>query len=158
VPMHGGLFTFWYKQKVTNHPKTQRNAILNAILVYLGMAVATVLLGLVLRLVPLGLPFFVVKYGGSVLWAVMVYLLFAAFLPDRKPVFIAVVAAIFAALVELLRLYHSPGLDAFRLTLAGALLLGRVFSPWHFVAYWTAIASAAVVDRTVIRPRLAGGG
>jgi ABC-type Fe3+-siderophore transport system permease subunit len=156
--MHGGLFTFWYKQMVARNPKTQRNAILNAILVYLGLAVATVLLGLVLRLVPLGLPFLVVKYGGSALWAVMVYLLLAAFLPDREPLFIALAAAIFAALVELLRLYHSPGLDAFRLTLAGALLLGRVFSLWHFVAYWAAIAGVAIVDRTAIRPRLARGG
>jgi hypothetical protein len=147
---------FWYKQKVEKNSQMQLSTGLDAILIYLGLTIATVVLGLALRFVPLGLPFFLVKYGGSVLWAVMVYLLLAAFLPDRKPLFIAGVAAIFAALVEFLRFYHSPALDAFRLTLAGALLLGRVFSLWHLVAYWTAIACAAVVDRGIIRRTLAG--
>jgi len=53
--------------------------------------------------------------------------------------------------VELSRLYHSPGLDAFRLTLAGKLLLGRVFSGWHFFVYWAAIAVAALADWRFIR-------
>jgi hypothetical protein len=147
---------FWYKQKVEKNPQTQLSTGLNSILIYLGLTIAIVVLGLVLRLVPLGLPFFLVKYGGSVLWAVMVYLLLAVFLPDRKPLFIAGVAAVFATLVELLRLYHSPGLDAFRLTLAGALLLGRIFSLWHIVAYLTAISCAAAMDRGIIRHTLAG--
>jgi hypothetical protein len=59
----------------------------------------------------------------------------------------AVASGIFAALVELTRLYHSPGLDAFRLTLAGKLLLGRVFSYGHFPVYWGAIGLAAWADR-----------
>lgn len=109
--------------------------------------------GLALRLVPLGLPVFVVQYGGSVLWAVMVYLLLAAFQPKRKPWVLGLTAAIFAALVELSRLYHSPGLNAFRLTLAGKLLLGRVFSAWHFLDYWVAIACVAVVDWAILRKR-----
>jgi hypothetical protein len=136
---------------VKANPKFERSTCLNGILVYFGLSILTIVLGLMLRLIPLGLPLFLVKYGGSVLWAIMVYLLLAALLPDSKPLVIALAAAIFAALVELSRLYHSPGLDAFRLTLAGALLLGRAFSWWHFVAYWGAIAGTAIVDRTVIR-------
>jgi hypothetical protein len=150
------LSAFWYKQSVVTNVKLRRGILLNAILVYLGLTIATVVLGLVLRLAPLGLPFLLVRYGGSALWAVMVYLLLAAFMPDRKPWLIALAAAIFAALVELLRLYHSPGLDAFRLTLAGTLLFGRVFLWWHIAVYWAAIAGTAIVDRTVIRRKLAG--
>ena len=123
----------------------------SAILTYLGLAIATIVAGLVLRLAPLGLPFVVVMWSGSVLWAAMAYWLFAAFLPFRKPLSIAEAAAVFAALVELFRLYHTPELDAFRLTLAGALLLGRVFSWWHLLAYWVAILLAALADRWIIR-------
>lgn len=120
-------------------------------LLYAELAVAVIAAGLVLRLIPLGLPLLVVKYGGSVLWAVMVYLLLAALQPQRKPWVLGLTAAILAALVELSRLYHSPVLDAFRLTLAGKLLLGRVFSAWHFLDYWVAIAGAAFVDWATLR-------
>ena len=107
--------------------------------------------GLALRLVLFGLPGFVVQYGGSVLWAAMVYLLLAALQPRREPWVLGLAAAIFAALVELSRLYHSPGLDAFRLTLAGKLLLGRVFSAWHFLDYWVAIAYTTAIDWAMLR-------
>jgi hypothetical protein len=49
--------------------------------------------------------------------------------------------------VELFRLVHAPWLDAFRLTLAGALLLGRIFSPWNVLAYGVGIALAMLLDR-----------
>jgi hypothetical protein len=128
-----------------------------AILVYLGLAIATMLAGLVLRLIPLGLPYALVKWGGSVLWAAMVYWLLAALLPYARLTTVALTAVAVAGLVESLRLYHSPGLDAFRLTLAGVLLLGRVFSKWHLVAYWTAIAVASVLDWALARRRVRGG-
>jgi hypothetical protein len=77
----------------------------------------------------LGLPFIAVKYGGSALWAAMVYCLIASFAPARPPRHIALAAITVAVSVEFFRLVHTPGLDAFRLTPAGALLLGRIFSP-----------------------------
>jgi hypothetical protein len=49
--------------------------------------------------------------------------------------------------VELFRLVHAPWLDAFRLTLAGALLLGRIFSPWDMLAYGVGIVMAMLLDR-----------
>lgn len=42
---------------------------------------------------------------------------------------------------------HTPWLDAFRLTAAGALLLGRIFSPWNLVAYVTGIVVGVWLDR-----------
>ena len=88
------------------------------------------------------LPFVVVKYGGSLLWAVMVYLLLATIVPTGRPPRLALVAMAIAVAVELFRLFHAPWLDAFRLTTAGALLLGRIFSPWNIVAYGIGIATA----------------
>ena len=123
---------------------------------YLGLAIATMLAGLVLRLVPLGLPYPLVKWGGSVLWAAMVYWLLAALMPYTRVITVAFAAAVVAGLVESLRLYHSPGLDAFRLTLAGVLLLGRVFSRWHLVAYWAAIAVVSLLDWGLVRRWLRG--
>lgn len=123
--------------------------------VYFGLALATIAAGLILRLVPLGLPFFLTKYGGSMLWAAMVYLLLAALQPRQQPWVLGLVAGVLATLVELSRLYHTPGLDVFRLTLAGALLLGRVFSAWHFLDYWAAIALTAVLDWVVLRGGIA---
>lgn len=97
---------------------------------------ATIVLGLALRRwgPGLGLPFVVTKYGGSLLWSVMVHGL--------------VVLA-----VEASRLVHTPALDAFRLTTVGALLLGRVFSPWNLVAYGTGITLAARLFRVIGRRR-----
>ena len=55
--------------------------------------------------------------------------------------------AVIAIGVELFRLVHAPWLDAFRLTIAGALLLGRMFSPWDMLAYGFGIAAGALLDR-----------
>jgi Protein of unknown function (DUF2809) len=55
--------------------------------------------------------------------------------------------------VELFRLVHAPWLDSFRLTLSGALLLGRIFSPWYLLAYGVGIALGAVLDK-IVRARI----
>ncbi|QKK28661.1 DUF2809 domain-containing protein [Rhizobium indicum] len=92
------------------------------------------------------LPFIVVKYGGSALWGAMAYLLVALFVARSRPAVIAVMALFIAISVELFRLYHTPWLDAFRLTTAGALLLGRIFSFWNMLAYAIGIAAACIFD------------
>lgn len=92
------------------------------------------------------LPFVVVKYGGSALWGAMVYLLAALVLGRSPRAVIAVMALFIAISVELFRLYHTPGLDAFRLTTAGALLLGRIFSLWNILAYPIGIGAAWAFD------------
>jgi len=63
----------------------------------------------------------------------------------------ATAAGILASLVEFFKLIHAPALDAFRHTLAGALLLGRIFSIWDIAVYWLAIAIAASLDRRLRR-------
>jgi hypothetical protein len=100
----------------------------------------------------LGLPAFIVKYGGSLLWGAMVFFLLAMIASGRSRRSVALIAAVIAVCVELFRLVHAPWLDAFRLTTAGALLLGRIFSPWNMLAYGVGIALAMWLDRFVASP------
>lgn len=50
---------------------------------------------------------------------------------------------------RLSRLVHTPWLDAFRLTTAGAQLLGRIFSLWNLVAYFAGIVVGVWLDRLI---------
>ncbi len=103
---------------------------------------------------PLGLPAFVVKYGGSLLWATMVFLLVGMLLPRLTECGLAAIAAAIAVAVELSRLVHTPSLDAFRLSTAGALLLGRIFSLWNLAAYAIGLLFGIFIDRLVTKRRL----
>jgi hypothetical protein len=113
-----------------------------------ALCAVTIACGLALRGFgpKLGLPFLIVKYGGSLLWGAMVFWLVALLWPRASRPKIAGAAATVAAVVEFSRLWHAETLDAFRLTLAGALLLGRVFSLWNLVAYAAGIALALAID------------
>jgi Protein of unknown function (DUF2809) len=95
----------------------------------------------------LGLPALIVKYGGSLLWASMVFFLVAMAALVRSRWSIALMSAAIAVCVELFRLVHAPWLDAFRLTMAGALLLGRIFSLWNLLAYSVGIGLGMLLDR-----------
>ena len=124
----------------------------------IAVVFAIVLAGLALRgLGPgAGLPFAITKYGGSVLWGAMIYGIGAALAPAASRRRVAASALTVAVLVEVSRALHTPWLDDFRLTVLGALLLGRVFAPCNVLAYATGIAagwscSAAVTDRRVFR-------
>jgi Protein of unknown function (DUF2809) len=119
----------------------------------LGLLSGTIICGLAVRFARLGLPLFVVKYGGSTLWALMVYWIVSALLPRWRVPVVALLAGTLSTAVEFVKLYHSPSLDAFRLTLPGILLLGRFFSGWDIMAYWVAIGIGAVADR-IIRQHL----
>ncbi|BBO04286.1 MULTISPECIES: DUF2809 domain-containing protein [Bradyrhizobium] len=126
-------------------------ALLETSLTRAALALAVIVCGLSLRWYgfPLGLPAFVVKYGGSLLWATMVFLLGGVLLPRLTRTQIAAIAAVIAVVVEFSRLVHPPWLDAFRLTTAGALLLGRIFSLWNLVAYAVGIEFGVWIDRLV---------
>lgn len=125
-------------------------------LALLGVAAALVALGLALRLGPgrLGfhrLPLVVHHSGGGLLWGAMIYALVAAARPPRWGVAACLAATLaVAAAVEGSRLVHGSALDAFRQTLAGQWLLGRVFSAWNIaVDVLGALLAAAATARLV---------
>ncbi len=93
----------------------------------LALFLVTVIAGLAVRMAPLGLPTVLVKYGGSMLWAVMIYWVVSTALARWRLPVVGLAAGAVATAVEFFKLYHSPGMDAFRLTLPGMILLGRYF-------------------------------
>lgn len=113
-----------------------------------AVCLAVIVAGLALRRwsLDLGAPFFIWKYGGSALWGTMVFLVVALALPGGGTRRIAFISAAVAIVVEFSRLHHTSWLDDFRLTTAGALLLGRHFSLWNIVAYLFGILFGASID------------
>jgi hypothetical protein len=112
----------------------------------------TIPIGLAVRLLPLGLPWFLYKYLGSILWAVALYWFLATLLPKLRPIAIATIAILIATLLELSRLIPVAPIDAFRLTFAGKILLGRYFSIKNIAAYLLAIALTATLDHYLVAP------
>jgi hypothetical protein len=112
------------------------------------LCISIIVCGLALRYFgfSVGLPAVVVKYGGSILWSAMVFFLVAMSASRLPRTNIALIATVIAVGVELFRLLHTPWLDAFRLTLPGALLLGRIFSMWNMLAYGAGIGLAMALD------------
>ncbi len=113
----------------------------------LAILLITIPIGIAWRKLPLGLPWFFFKYGGSFLWAVALYWFIATLFPKLYPPALAAMSAAAALAVEFSRLVPQSTIDAFRLTLPGQLILGRYFSFKNIVAYLLAIAVAALLDR-----------
>jgi hypothetical protein len=111
------------------------------------LMVATATAGLTIRFGLPGLPHVISKYGGSMLWALMVYWIVSTLLPSMRLRAAGSVTATLTTAVELFKLYHSPALDGFRQTLPGVLLLGRFFSYWDVLAYWFAISVGMLADK-----------
>ena len=107
---------------------------------------ATIVAGLVVRFGRIGLSVVVVKYGGSMLWALAIYWLISSLFPVKCCLTSVVLAGTLATAVEFAKLIHQPALNSFRHTLAGVLLLGRIYSPWDLLAYWLAIALGAGLE------------
>ncbi len=110
----------------------------------------TVPIGLAVRLLPLGLPWFLYKYLGSALWAIALYWFLAALLPKLRPRALTPLAMVIATLLELSRLVPIAPIDAFRQTFAGQILLGRFFSIKNIATYVIAITLAAALDYAFI--------
>src|SRR5882724_6379850 len=83
------------------------------LIVRAGLCLSIILSGLALRGfgLGLGLPSLVVKYGGSILWATMVFFLVAMAASSLSRQRVALVSASIAVCVELFRLVHAPWLD-----------------------------------------------
>lgn len=112
----------------------------------LVITLITIPIGIAWRKFPLHLPWFLYKYGGSVLWAVALYWFLATLLPTLYPRALAALATAAALAVEFSRLVPNSTIDAFRLTTAGQLFLGRYFSFKNIAAYLLAIALCFIAD------------
>jgi hypothetical protein len=131
--------------------KTSRQA--GRSLFCLLLLLITIPIGLAVRLLPLGLPWVLYKYLGSTLWAVALYWFLGALLPRLRPPALATVSIAIATVLEFSRLAPIAPVDAFRLTFAGKILLGRYFSVNNIAAYVCGIALAAALDHYIAHRR-----
>ena len=107
-------------------------------------------LGFVCRFVAIGLPYLIVKYGGSFLWAATVYWFIGYFLARQKPPLLAVISLVVTAAIEFLKRVQSSTLEHIRNTFFGIMILGRRFSYIDIAVYWIAILFMLWIDRAAI--------
>jgi hypothetical protein len=125
-------------------PSTRRRLTCLAIMLLL------IPLGFVCRFVPIGLPYVIVKYGGSFLWASTVYWFIGYFLARQKPSTLALMSLVITAGIEFLKRVQSSTLENIRNTFFGIIILCRYFSYTDIAVYWFAVLCAVWIDHTAI--------
>ncbi len=115
---------------------------------YLMLAVVAIGLGLAVRQPGLGLSPFAAKYGGAVVWAMMVYFLVRAVAPRLPLLASALLAGAIAWGWEATQLIDAEWFDTIRATRWGQLVFGRTFAMEDVIAYWIGIAVAALLEAT----------
>ena len=128
-------------------PSTRRRLTCLAIMLLL------IPLGFVCRFVPIGLPYLIVKYGGSFLWASTVYWFIGYFLARQKPLLLAIISLVVTATIEFLKRVQSSTLENIRNTFFGIIILGRRFSYIDIAVYWLAIFCCMWIDHSTIHGR-----
>ena len=112
-----------------------------------GSATALVIgAGLLWRSELVPLPSLLAKYGGDLLWALVVFLGFGFVFRRSSTVQVALGAVCFAWSVEFLQLYHAPWIDVIRSTRLGQLVLGTSFNSPDLIAYVIGIALGAFTE------------
>ena len=114
-------------------------------LLYLLLTIIVMLLGLLSRKIE-GLPEIISLYSGDILWALMVFLLFAFLFNKKSTIFIISWAIICSYSIEISQLYHAPWIDAIRNTVLGGLILGFGFLWSDLVCYTIGIIIGIIID------------
>ena len=114
-------------------------------LLYLLLTIIVMLLGLLSRKIE-GLPEIIYLYSGDILWALMVFLLFAFLFNKKSTIFIISWAIIFSYSIEISQLYHAPWIDSIRNTTLGGLILGFGFLWSDLVCYTIGIIIGIIID------------
>ena len=102
--------------------------------------------GLLWRSRFLQLPTFAAKYGGDLLWALLVFCGFAFVFRRASTLRLALLALGFAWAIEFSQIYHSEWIDHLRSTRIGALILGSTFNWPDLLAYAIGISVGALFD------------
>ena len=114
-------------------------------LLYLLLTIIVMILGLLSRKIE-GLPEIISLYSGDILWALMVFLLFAFLFNKKSTIFIISWAIIFSYSIEISQLYHAPWIDSIRNTTLGGLILGFGFLWSDLVCYTIGIIIGIIID------------
>lgn len=111
------------------------------------LAASTILVGLVVHWYGTALPTAARDALGDALWAMMIFWLIGAVVPDVSAVTRGVVALGVCFLVETSQAYHLEFLDRLRQSRVGHLFLGSDFDFRDLVAYAMGIAAAFGFER-----------
>ena len=103
--------------------------------------------GLLWRSRFLQLPPFASKYGGDLLWALLVFCGLAFTLHRASTLRLALIALGFAWAIEFSQMYHAEWIDRIRSMRIGALILGSTFNWPDLLAYAIGISVGALFDR-----------
>jgi len=114
---------------------------------YVILVIGVIVLGLLSRELSIWLP----KWIGDILWGLMVFFIMGFLFRKKSTLNNALSSAVFSIVVEAAKLFHTPGIDAFRYTTAGGLLLGHAFSWQNILCYITGIAIGALGESLWIR-------
>ncbi|MCG7536648.1 DUF2809 domain-containing protein [Pseudoalteromonas sp. OOF1S-7] len=120
-----------------------------SLIFYSGLALITILLGLLSRSSVIELPWLLSLYAGDTLWAMMVFWLFCCIRPAARTTVIASLAVGFAFAIEFSQLYQAQWLNDIRHTRLGALVLGFGFKISDLVCYSLGILMAACLDKLI---------
>ena len=117
---------------------------------YLFLAIATIVVGLVVHFDGRVLSFRVRDILGDALWAMMIVWWLGVALPRVRLSVRGLAAFAICVGVELSQRYHSPWLDAARLTIPGQLVLGSGYDPRDFLSYAAGTAAALVLAAVAV--------
>ena len=118
-------------------------------LVYVALALATIVLGLSVHLYGGALGPTLRDVLGDVIWGAMIAWWVGAIAPGSSLLVRIVVAVAICFAVELSQLLHTPELDSLRRTTVGQLTLGSGFDVRDFLSYTVGVLAAALFERTV---------
>ncbi|MEL1134694.1 DUF2809 domain-containing protein [Desulfitobacterium sp. THU1] len=117
---------------------------------FLALVVMTMILGLSSRQFSGYFPSWINLFLGDMLWALMVFFVFAFIFRAKETRWIALMALLFSYGIEVSQLYHATWIDALRQTTLGGLVLGYGFLWRDLVSYAMGIGIGALVDQEIL--------
>lgn len=115
---------------------------------YVGAALTTIAVGLLVHLGGTMLSPATRDVLGDALWAAMIAWWVGALVPRARLLTRGTIAYGICTAVELSQLYHTPTLDAVRSTGLGQLVLGSGFDVRDLVAYAAGVSAAMLLEAT----------
>lgn len=122
-------------------------------LLYCGLTLAVIAIGLASRRFPALLPAALGKYPGDALWTMMVFFGLAVVLPRIGIARLALSALLISYAVEFSQLYQAPWINAVRAHPIGHLVLGSTFNWPDLAAYTVGALMALLLESLLARYR-----